>query len=161
MNWLTFIQKRIRLLVAVLIFLLALVTMAGFLVGVPVRTLVASHVGGLASLAVAQMMIWAVNRDIARLAALEKKENNEPRLMLPPGAGLRGMLHFIYPPKTVERVFDQIIADMQLEWQEAMIHEKKWLARWVRVRGVLTVLLTAVVHVVATLGSILKLVRLG
>ena len=90
-----------------------------------------------------------------------QKEKNRPTLILPPGTWLRNVLHVIYPPKTVERIFDQIIADMQLEWQEAMVHDQKWLARWVGVRGVLTVLLTAVVHVVATLGSILKLVRLG
>ena len=95
-------------------------------------------------------------RSLAAVTALEK---NGPRLILPPGAGLRDMLHVIYPPKTAERVFDQTIADMQLEWQEAMINDQKWLARWVRVRGVLTVVLTAAVHAVATLGSILKLVR--
>ena len=157
MNRLKSIQK--STLVASLVVLIALTTLVGFLVGVPVRSLVASLVGGLAGLAVAQMMTWAVNRDIARLAVLEKKEKNEPGLILPPGAGLRDMLHFIYPLKIAERVFDQIIVDMQLEWQEAMIHEKKWLARWVRVRGVVTVFLTAAVYAVATLGSILKLVR--
>ena len=137
--------------------------------GVSVRTLMASWVGGLVgplmslvmNRAVAREIARAVARDIAWLAALEKEEKNGPRLILPPGTWLRNVLHVIYSPKTAERIFDQIIADMQLEWQEAMIHEKKWLARWVRVRGVLTVLLTAVVHVVATLGSILKLVRLG
>ena len=165
MNWLKSIQKRARLLVAVLMFLIALVTMVGFLVGVPVGSLMGSLVGGLVGLLVSLVMFRAVDRamarDIARLAALEKKEKNGPRLILPPGTWLRNVLHVIYPPKTVERIFDQIIADMQLEWQEAMIHENKLLARWVRARGVLTVLLTAVVHVVATLGSILKLVRLG
>ena len=165
MNWLKSIQKRARLLMAVLMVLIALVTMVGFLVGVPAGTLrgslVGGLVGGLVSLVMARAMDWAIARDIARLAALEKEENNGPGLILPPGTWLRNVLHIIYPPKTAERIFDQIIADMQLEWQEAMIHEKKLLARWVRVRGVLTVLLTAVVHVVATLGSILKLVRLG
>ena len=92
-------------------------------------------------------------------AALEKKGNNGSGLILPPGAGLRDMLHVIYPPKTAERVFDQIIADMQLEWQEAMIHDQKWLANWIQVRGVLTVLLTVLVHAVAALGSIFKLVK--
>ena len=91
--------------------------------------------------------------------ALEKKEKTGPRLILPPGAWLRNVLHVIYPPKTAERVFDQTIADMRLEWEEAMIHDQKWLAGWVRVRGVLTVVLTAAVHVVAALGSILKLVK--
>lgn len=90
---------------------------------------------------------------------MEKKENNGPRLILPPGARIRDVLHVIYSPKTAERVFDQIIADMRLEWQEAMIHDQQWLARWVRIRGVLTVLITMVSHAVKSLGSIFKLVK--
>ena len=86
-------------------------------------------------------------------------EKNGPRLNLPPGARLRNMLHVIYPPKIAERVFDQIIADMRLEWAEAMLHDQKWLAHWVRVRGLLTVLLTVLAHAVTALSSILKLVR--
>lgn len=151
MNWLKSIQKRTRRLLVflektqkpILVPLVPLVTL------VPLAFL-AIRSGSLVGLLVGSLA-----------ATLEKKEKNGPRLILPPGAWLRNVLHTIYPPKTAERIFDQIIADMQLEWQEAMIHEKKLLARWVRVRGVLTVLLTAVVHVVATLGSILKLVRLG
>ena len=86
-------------------------------------------------------------------------EKNGPRLNLPPGARLRNMLHVIYPPKIAERVFDQIIADMRLEWAEAMLHDQKWLAHWVRVRGLLTVLLTVLAHAVTALSSILKLVK--
>ena len=90
---------------------------------------------------------------------LEKKEKTGPRLILPPGAGLRDMLHVIYSPKTAEEVFDQTIADMQLEWQEAMLHDQKRLAHWVRVRGVLTVFLAVLAHAVTTLGSIFKVVK--
>ena len=167
MNWLIksnqkltrWLKKNRKPILVALPALMALTFLMGVLVGVPVRSLVGSLVGSLVSWAMAPLFNWAIARDIARLAALEEKENNGPRLILPPGAGLRDMLHFIYPPKTAERVFDQIIADMQLEWQEAMVKDQPWLARWVRVRGVLTVFLTAAVHVVATLGSILKLVR--
>lgn len=90
---------------------------------------------------------------------LPKSPAKRNKLILPPGARLRAILHTIYPRKTAERVFDQTIADMQLEWQEAIIHGKKGLARWVQVRGVLTVFLTASVHVVATLSSFFKLVK--
>ena len=156
MNWLTFIQKRKRLLVAALMALMVLVTLVGFLVGVPVRTLMASWVGSLVGLPLSRAFAWALARDIAR----EKKENNGPGLILPPGTWLRNVLHVIYSPKIAERVFDQIIADMQLEWQAAMIHDRKWLANWIQVRGVLTVLLTVLVHAVAALGSIFfKLVK--
>ena len=95
----------------------------------------------------------------AAQAAQEKKEDNGPRLILPPGAGLRDMLHVIYSPKIAERVFDQTIADMQLEWAEAMLHDREWLARWIQVRGLLTVLLTVLDQAVTALGSILKLVK--
>ena len=67
--------------------------------------------------------------------------------------------HLIYSKKTAEKVFDQIIADMQVEWQEAMVNNKEWLARWVQVRGVLTICITVCVHAVATLSSIFKLVK--
>ena len=108
MNWLKSLQKLTRLLVGFLGFLVVALT-------------------SLRSLA-----FLAALRSLAAVTALEK---NGPRLILPPGAGLIDMLHVIYPPKTAERVFDQTIADMQLEWQEAMINDQKWLARWVRVRG--------------------------
>ena len=156
MNWLKSIRKRIRLLVAALI---VLGTIVGFLVAVPVgplgRSLLAVLMGGLAAV----VKDWMVAREMARETALEKKENNGPGLILPPGTWLRNVLHVIYPPKTAERVFDQIIADMQLEWGEAMIHDRKWLANWIQVRGVLTVFLTVLAHTVTALGSIFKLVK--
>ncbi len=155
MNWRKFIQKRIRLLVAVLMVLMVLVTLVGFLVGVPVRTLMASWVGGLVPMVIGRV----VAREMARAVALEKKEHNGPGLILPPGTWLRNVLHVIYSPKTAERIFDQIIADMQLEWQEAMTHDREWLANWIQVRGVLTVLLTVLAHTVTALGSIFKLVK--
>ena len=88
---------------------------------------------------------------LVEFLAAQKKTG--PRLILPPpgGGAKKTCSHVIYPPKIAERVFDQTIADMQLEWQEAMAHNQKGLARWIQVRGVLTVVLTAAVHAVATL----------
>ena len=176
MNWLIkAIEKLTRPLVVVLkktknprrvVLGLNLTTVGVFLgaalVGlVPLGTVLGALVGGVPLLVLGKLLEPELARAVARERemARKNKEENGSRLILPPGAGLRDMLHFIYPPKTAERVFDQIIADTQLEWQEAMIHEKTWLARWVRVRGVVTVFLTAAVYAVATLGSILKLVR--
>ena len=124
--------------------------LVGTLGGKLVRSLVGTLVGVKATALVG-----------VRFVGLEwtTKERNEPRLMLPPGARIRAILHTIYPRKTAERVFDQTIADMQLEWQEAIIHGRKEQARWVQVRGVLTVFLTAAVHVVATLSNFFKLVK--
>ena len=156
MNWLKSLQKPPWLLVAILMVLLALGTLVGFLVEVPVGTLRGSWLRG----AMVGLVYLVISWVIGWVRALEKKEDNESGLILPPGGGLRDMLHVVYSPKIAERVFDQIIADMQLEWQAAMIHDRKWLANWIQVRGVLTVLLTVLVHAVAALGSIFfKLVK--
>ena len=49
----------------------------------------------------------------ALVGYLMAQENTQ--LLLPPGARLREVLRFIYSPKISERIFDQIIADMQHE----------------------------------------------
>ena len=72
---------------------------------------------------------------------------------------MRELLYLIYPKKTAERVFDQIITDMQEEWTEAVANNRTWLARWIHIRGGITILITMAVHAVATLGSIFKLVK--
>ena len=140
MNWRKSFQKLTRLRVRVLEAAVAWVLIPLFVVLLTLEATLAATLAGLGFL----------------VRCLEK---TGPRLILPPGARLRNMLHVIYPPKIAERVFDQTIADMRLEWEEAMTHNQKWLARWIQVRGVLTVVLTAAVHAVATLHSIFKLVR--
>ena len=164
MNWRRSLQKLTR---RGLVFLekpqkATLVSLAALVVSLGAGPL--SLAGPLVSLAGLVASLGAALVSLAALRAslvmyLEEKENNGPRLILPPGAGLRDMLHVIYPPKTAERVFDPTIADMRLEWEEAMLHDQKWLAHWVRVRGLLTVLLTVLAHAVTALSSILKLVR--
>lgn len=77
----------------------------------------------------------------------------------PSGLKLRDILYFIYSKKTAERIFDPTLADMHLEWHEAMIHNRTWLARWVQIRGYVTICITVCVHTVATLGNIFKLVK--
>ena len=56
-------------------------------------------------------------------------------IIIPPGTRLRGILGFVYSKKTMLQVFDPILADMQAEWQEALVAHVIWKARWVRVRG--------------------------
>ena len=148
MNWCKSFQKLTRLRVRVLEAAVAWVLIPLFVV---LLTLAAT---------LAATLEATLAATLAGLGFLVRVlEKNGPRLILPPGARLRNMLHVIYPPKIAERVFDQIIADMRLEWAEAMLHDQKWLAYWVRVRGLLTVLLTVLAHAVTALSSILKLVR--
>ena len=184
MTWRKYIQKLIRLLVRFLYkiqepilatlealrsleFLAALGTALALLANVlGAATLGAALAFSLMALALLTttmvgLLAFALATTLAALGTVlaSALERNESELILPPGARLRNGLHFIYPPKTAERVFDQIIRDMQEEWQEAIINNQQWLARWVHVRGVLTIFLTAAVHVVDTLSNILKLVK--
>ena len=140
MNWRKSLQKLTRLLVRVLEAAVPWVMNPLIVAGLTLEATLAAILAGLGFL----------------VRVLEK---TGPRLILPPGARLRNVIHVIYPPKIAERVFDQIIADMRLEWEEAMLHDQKWLARWIQLRGVLTVVLTAAVHAVATLHRIFQLVK--
>lgn len=56
-------------------------------------------------------------------------------LTVPPGVRLRGVLDFIYSRRTMERVFEPALADMQAEWLDAVVAGRQWKARWVRFRG--------------------------
>ena len=111
----------------------------GFLASLASRVALASLVALAASLVALAASLESLMESLVEslLASLVAQKKTGPRLILPPGARLRNMLHVIYPPKIAERVFDQIIADMRLEWEEAMAHNQKWLARWIQVRGVL------------------------
>jgi len=53
-------------------------------------------------------------------------------ILLPPGTRLRGWIGIIFSSKSCQRVFDPIIADMQLEWLEAHKSGKTIRARWVQ-----------------------------
>ncbi len=70
-----------------------------------------------------------------------------------PGSLLSSIADVFYPPKTRERVFDQIIIDMRAEWCEAMAGGRRFKALVVRVRGVYAFGSAVVAH---GLGSILK-----
>lgn len=144
----------------ILVALMALTALT-LLVGVLVEVTVGALVGALVALVLQRILERELDRALARERerAQETKEKKELGLILPPGARLRDVLCLIYSRKTVERVFEQGIADTQEEWQAAMIHNQPWLARWAQVHGVLTVFLTMAVHAAVTLRSILKLVR--
>ena len=110
--------------------------------------------------AILRLLAEALVALVALVRFLEKKEKNGQRpIQRLPGMWLNDVLHFFYSPKTAKRVFEPTIRDMQDEWVEAIAKERQGLARWVRVRGVLTVLITVVVHAVANLYSIFKLVK--
>lgn len=61
-------------------------------------------------------------------------------LLIPPGGRLRGWLSLLCSPRTRSRILDPVLADVQFEWMEAHKAGKLSLARWVHIRGILTLL---------------------
>jgi len=57
------------------------------------------------------------------------------QIVRPPGSTCRSVIDFFYSPKTVARVFDPILADMQAEWVEAIARGRHYKASWIRLRG--------------------------
>lgn len=56
-------------------------------------------------------------------------------LGLPPGARLRKISRFLYPPKTFARVFEPVLDDLLHEYQDALFRGEEGRARWVVLRG--------------------------
>ncbi|WP_437758413.1 hypothetical protein [Sorangium sp. So ce1389] len=55
------------------------------------------------------------------------------RITGPPGCRLHALAGFFYSRKTMERVFDPMLADMRSEYFEALANGRIWKARWHRV----------------------------
>lgn len=68
------------------------------------------------------------------------------KIVRPPGSFLLGVTSFVYSKKTFERVFQQAIADMREEYNEAILANKKWRARFIVVRGNFSVISAASLH---------------
>jgi hypothetical protein len=66
---------------------------------------------------------------------LRHRIRNRPVVVNPPGTGARGLLRFLCSRKTMERVFEPVLADMQMEWSEATFNREFWRAHWVITRG--------------------------
>ena len=65
-------------------------------------------------------------------------ERGGARIYKPPGSLLRSIADFFFSKKTFEAVFEQTVADLQLEYIEALSHRRRWKALWVWMRGVYT-----------------------
>lgn len=78
-------------------------------------------------------------RDLQKIIAARVLDvgglNTNVAIVLPPGLRLRRILEFLVSRKTMERVFEPALADMQSEWLDAIVADRPWKARWVRVRG--------------------------
>ena len=76
--------------------------------------------------------IIAKRQELAALAAIAAQSRR------PPGAWCFALVDFFCGPKTLERIVQPIIAEYQEEYFTARAQGRTWKARWVRIRGPLT-----------------------
>jgi hypothetical protein len=70
---------------------------------------------------IAQLSFWGVLvADIKRCN--RQRPSSSTGLVLPPGTRLRALLSFVFAPRTMDRVFDAVLADVQVEW---IIHNQR------------------------------------
>ena len=72
---------------------------------------------------------------------IEGRSTADVRLTLPPGGKLRSFAFFLFKPATFHRVFEQVLADLVLEYFAAIDEDRRLNRRvlrkasWVRIRG--------------------------
>lgn len=71
-----------------------------------------------------------------------------------PGSFISVILKTIYTKKSYERVFQPLISDMQEEYFDALAEKRERHAKWVHVRGYLTLILTVAAHAKTSVGKI-------
>lgn len=77
-------------------------------------------------------------------------------VLIPPGIVCRDHLARVFGTRICSAVFEPVIADMQYEWREAMIHNRAREARSAAIRGYLRVLLHLVAYVANTVRDVIS-----
>lgn len=89
---------------------------------------------------------------------LEARQAKPRRLKLarPPGTILFAIVKFWFSKKAVEKVFQDVVAEMREEYFEAITAGEKWKSRWIVVRGNAALMLSAIAYVAVTVGKKIK-----
>lgn len=75
------------------------------------------------------------------------------RVLRAPASSSHTLLTFLFPKKTFNTIFAQIIADMREEHFDALAEGKHWKARWIVWRDTANLWLTVLVYLVSVLGK--------
>jgi hypothetical protein len=79
-----------------------------------------------------------------------------------PGSWLYGFFRFVCSPKTFERVYKPIFADMWDEYYEALKSGDEWKARWIIARTILQLLTTICVSLgFSLIDKVIKMWKIG
>lgn len=66
--------------------------------------------------------------------------------MTPPGDRLRAMASRVCSARTMERLIDPVLTDVQIEYQEAIARGRVWRSRWIRLAGCVALLEAVVLY---------------
>lgn len=110
-------------------------------------------------------MVAAVVVVILAIVAAMQSQKQSPegqRISLPPGSLLNCLAELFCAPKTMQRLVDPIIADMQTEHCKALAEGRNVKARWIRIRGYWSFWKAVCFYTAAkNLAEIWKISRLG
>lgn len=94
------------------------------------------------------IQIWETREHHKNNLPIKEKElkntKNNTKVILPPGAGISKIIEFLYTTKVKERVFDPIIADMHVEYFDALDNNQKWKMRWIHLRGIINLIIAGI-----------------
>lgn len=83
------------------------------------------------------------------------------RISRPPGSRFRSIADFFYSLKTMERIVDPILSDLQFEYCKALAENRKAKAVWVRVRAAWALLKALGVYAAAKhIAEVWKIARM-
>ena len=92
-----------------------------------------------------------VLRKYTILSEQEHRESQSPNLpiqqiALPPGHLCLKILAFLYSTKTFDRMISPAVSDMRFEYFEAIANKQQWKAKWIQLRGILSLLGALLYH---------------
>lgn len=86
---------------------------------------------------------------LQQLVNLVQAQLQRSDIARPPGHWWLRFTEFVYSRETFENIFQQTIADLRHEFNNALTKGRVWKARWIRLRGYLSIINTVVTHGVA------------
>ena len=109
---------------------------------------------------VARLASW-LSASLLR-ASSEDPTKSASRVSRPPGTLVLNVADFLVSPKTYERIYVEMVAEMQLEYFAALQQGRRWKARVARGRGYLAIAWTSLALLVRSpLGRIVRLLKMG
>lgn len=91
--------------------------------------------GGLSSTLMVVLVVELKTIELLYLLLRGVVTGDKRNIVRPPGSFLRGIAEFFFSKKTLELVIAPVIADMQLEYCEAVAADRRLKASWIRLRG--------------------------